>query len=121
MSHMNMEIMHLTKELMTEIHRLTLQISQLQVLGDVRPISDSVCSVSSLPANDKIRHYSYDFIKYLVSTHAAGHGINHLESLFEKGALTNENLCAALKIKLEMLRCVIKGFKQTAESGIEPN
>lgn len=116
MSHVNMEILKLTKDLMAEIYTITLQLSKLQVFDDVRPITKSICSVtSSLPEAHKIKRYSYEFIKYLVATHASSHGYHHLETLLEKGALTNENLCAALKIRLEALGSVLKGFKQTTE------
>lgn len=116
MSHVNMELLHLTKELMAEIYTLTLQLSKLQVFDDVRPITKSICSVTSaLPESHKIRHFSYEFIKFLVSTHASTHGAHNLETLFEKGALTDENLCMALKSKLEMLGNVINGFSQTTE------
>ena len=116
MSNVNMEILNLTKELMAKIYTLTLQLSKLQVFDDVRPVTKSIHAVtSSLPEANNIRRYSYEFIKYLVSTHASRNGTHHLETLFEKGALTNENLCAALKIKLEMLGSVIRGFKQTDE------
>ncbi len=112
----NYEILLLTRELMIEIHRLTVQLSAMQMFENRQHLPGSVFSVTSAIAEGCTRkQYSYEFIKHLVSAQTFGNSTDHLETLFEKGSLNKENLCAALKNKLEILGNMINGLNQSAD------
>jgi hypothetical protein len=122
MIHNNIELLTLTKDLMIEIHKMTLLLSNMQFFGEGKNINESISSASSIAALHGKKHYNYEFIKNLVS-HSSSQENDHLETLFEKGKLTHENLYGALKNKLERLGCIINGLKQLEgpESGALSN
>jgi len=57
------------------------------------------------------RRYTADYIKYLVYAHAStDETIDHLETLFETGSLTDEVLYNKTKVKLNNLGAKINRF-----------
>jgi hypothetical protein len=105
------------KDLLIEIHRLTLQLSKLEFATERRTIEHpSVSSADTafvLTAGRK--QFKYEFFKYLVNVHAPHHHF-HLETMFAAGALTNENLYTALNDKIERLYGIINGFRQSEDT-----
>lgn len=64
------------------------------------------------------RRYKYDYIKFLNYAHAScDETIDHLETLFETGSLTDENLYRSLHDRLDTLggklNCFIKSVEQS--------
>jgi four helix bundle protein len=117
MIHNNLEILKHCKELMKEIHQMTVVLSKIQVFGEAKHFTQSISTVtSSIAASCRNKNYNYDFIKYLVNDYDDNQSCHHLETLFEKGNLTPENLYAALRNKFERLCRIINGFKQYEEN-----
>ena len=119
MNHKSNELSLTVKELLIEIHKLTLQLSSMEFGGE-RPGPQQTGGASletSQPANTRRKKFQYEFFKYLVNVHAPHHHF-HLETLFANGTLTNENLYTALKNRIEKLYGIVQGFRQSEETFI---
>jgi hypothetical protein len=98
---------------------MTLLLSNVQIFGENKHIR-SITSVTSSVAFQVKKHYNYDFIKNLVIHQTRDPEGDHLETLFENGKLTHENLYHALAKKVEQLATIMKGFKQSEDDEITP-
>ena len=113
------EIGRLPKDLMIEIHNITVLLSNMPIFGEGKLIAPTVSAAATSITQQ--RQNNYEFFKYLVNDHDSGQGMNHLETLFEKGKLTRENLSAALNNKLERLYSTVKGFSTKKENDTVPD
>ncbi|MEO5718982.1 MAG: four helix bundle protein [Chthoniobacterales bacterium] len=67
------------------------------------------------------RHYKQDFIRFLSFAHAScDETIDHLESLFETGSLTNESRFRDLSRQLDLLGRKLNSFIGSVERGHRP-
>jgi hypothetical protein len=105
-----------TKELLIEIHQLTLQLSNLQI-GSERKSEQRSASPGEPQSgrSSKRKRYTYEFFKYFVQVHTPHHRF-HLETLLATGSLNRENMYSALKHKIEKLYGMINGFRQSEEN-----
>ena len=119
MNQKSIELSLPVKELLIEIHKLTLQLSKLEFCAEHRTPEHSLLASSEamFTAPARRKQFTHEFFKYLVNVHAPHHHL-HLETLFATGALTNEILYTALKNKIEKLYGIINGFRQSEESCI---
>ena len=117
MIHNNLELLNHSRELMIEIHKLTLILASMPIFGETRYFTRPMSPAT--PAGEpKLRkkHYNLEFIKYLVSNQDITQNSHDLETLFQKGKLTPENFYAALKGKFDRLCNIINGLKQSDEN-----
>lgn len=117
MSYRKLEIWQLAKELVIDIHRMTLQLPQFEMFEEGRQIRKSSKSVrTNIVEGYGRRRYKQDFIRFLVYALAScDETIDHLEILYETGSLTTENLYRDLRDKTDLLGKKINRFIQSVE------
>ena len=84
---------------------MTLGLPRIEAFEEGQQVRRSIKSVkSTIVEGYGRRRYKSDFIKFLVYAHASNdETIDHLETLFETGSLTDETLYKTLKEKLDLL------------------
>lgn len=105
MNYKDLEIWKLLRELVIDIHKMTLGLPRIEAFEEGQQVRRSIKSVkSTIVEGYGRRRYKSDFIKFLVYAHASNdETIDHLETLFETGSLTDETLYKTLKEKLDLL------------------
>jgi four helix bundle protein len=117
MSYKKIEVWQLARELVIEIHKMTLLLPKFEMFEEGQQIRRSIKSVkSTIVEGYGRRRYKNEFIKFLVYAHASNdETIDHLETLFETGSLTDESLFNSLKEKLDKLGRKLNNFIQSVE------
>ena len=106
MSYKNLEIWQLARELVIDIHAMTLnKLPKFEMFEEGAQIRKSSKSVkSTIVEGYGRRRYKQEFIRFL--TYAIGSNdetVDHLETLFETGSLTDEDLYKDLIERLDKL------------------
>jgi four helix bundle protein len=106
MSYKNLEIWQLARELVIDIHAMTLnRLPKFEMFEEGAQIRRSSKSVkSTIVEGYGRRRYKQEFVRFL--TYAIGSNdetIDHLETLFETGSLTDGDLYKALNERLDKL------------------
>jgi four helix bundle protein len=106
MSYKNLEIWQLARELVIDIHAMTLnRLPKFEMFEEGAQIQKSSKSVkSTIVEGYGRRRYKQEFVRFL--TYAKGSNdetIDHLETLFETGSLTDGDLYKALNERLDKL------------------
>lgn len=115
MSYKNLEIWQLARELVIEIHRMSLALPKFEMYEEGSQIRRSSKSVkSNIVEGYGRRNYKSDYIRYITMGLASNdETIDHLETLFETGSLTDNVLYEELHSKLETLGKKINRFLQS--------
>ena len=119
MSYKKLEIWQLARELVVDIHKMTLQLPKFEMYeegGQIRKSSKSV--KSTIVEGYGRRRYKQEFVRFL--TYAAGSNdetIDHLETLFETGSLTDEDLYRDLCEQLDKLGRKLNLFTKSVSKG----
>lgn len=119
MNYSDLEIWQLSRSLVIEIHKMTLQkLPKFEMFEEGSQIRRSMKSVkSNIVEGYGRRHYKQDFIKFLTYAHAScDETIDHLDTLFETESLTDEALYKMLKNHLNTLGGKLNRFIQTVEA-----
>ena len=106
MSYKKLEIWQLARELVIDIHAMTLnKLPKFEMFEEGAQIRKSSKSVkSTIVEGYGRRRYKNDFIRFL--TYAMGSNdetVDHLETLFETGSLTDKDLYKDLIERLDKL------------------
>lgn len=119
MDYRDLEVWKLAKELVIEIHAMSLALPRFETFEEGQQIRRSIKSVkSTIVEGYGRRRYKQDFIKFLVYAHASNaETIDHLETLYETGSLTNEVVFNTLKLKLDLLGKKLNRFISSVEEG----
>ena len=117
MSYRNLEIWQLARELVIEIHKLTLTLPKFEMYEEGSQIRRSSKSVkSTIVEGYGRRNYKSDYERYItISLASNDETIDHLENLFETGSLTDEKLYNYLHSKIETLGKKINRFLQSVK------
>ena len=117
MSYRNLEIWQLARELVIDIHHMTLELPKFELFEEGQQIRRSIKGVrSAIVEGYGRRRYKNDFIKFLVYAHSSNdETIDHLEILFETGSLKDQELFNKLMEKLNMLGRKLNNFIQAVE------
>jgi four helix bundle protein len=117
MSYKNLEIWQLARDLVIEIHKMTLTLLKFEMYEDGSQIRRSSKSVkSTIVEGYGRRNYKCDYERYLtISLALNDETIDHLENLFETESLTDEKLYKELHSKLETLGKKINRFLQSVQ------
>ncbi|NNG07287.1 MAG: four helix bundle protein, partial [Desulfobacteraceae bacterium] len=105
MSYKSLEIWKLARELVIDIHKMTLnELPKFEMFEEGRQIRKSSKSVrSSIVESYGRRRYKQDFIRFLTYAIASNdETIDHLETLFETESLTDKMLYNDLHDRLEV-------------------
>ena len=123
MSYRKLEIWQISREVVIDIHRMSLQLPKFELFEEGQQIRRSSKSVkSTIVEGYGRRRYKNEFIKFLVYALASNDETqDHLETLFDTGSLTDEAVFTSLKEKLDMLGKKLNRFLQSVEeSHISP-
>ncbi len=117
MSYRKLEIWEISREMVIEIHKMSLQLPKFELFEEGQQIRrSSKCVKSSIAEGYGRRRYKNEFIKFLVYAQASNdETIDHLETLFETGSLTDEAIFKSIKEKLDLLGRKLNRFLQTVE------
>lgn len=118
MSYKSLEIWELAREIVIDIHKITLEklpkFEMYEVGSQIRRSSKSV--KSNIVEGYGRRYYKNEFIHFLMIALASNdETTDHLETLFETKSLTDENLFAELHLKLETLGKKLNSFIQSIQ------
>lgn len=116
MSYKSLEIWQLAREMVIEVHRATLEfLPKFEMYEEGSQIRRSVKSVkSNIVEGYGRRKYKADYIHYLTYAHAScDETIDHWETLFETGSLTDRELYENIHQRLDQLGGKINRFIQS--------
>ena len=120
MSYKNLEVWQLARELVIEIHGITLtKLPKFEMYEEGSQIRRSIKSVkSAIVEGYGRRRYKQEYIRYLsYAISSNDETIDHLETLFETGSLTEQELYQSLHDKLELVGKKLNLFIQSVEKG----
>ncbi|CAB1077417.1 hypothetical protein D1AOALGA4SA_5206 [Olavius algarvensis Delta 1 endosymbiont] len=118
MSYKKLEIWQIARELVIDIHRMTLnKLPKFEMYEEGAQIRRSSKSVkSTIVEGYGRRRYKQEFIRFL--TYALGSNdetIDHLETLFETGSLTDRSLYDDLHARIDKLGKKLNLFMQSVQ------
>lgn len=119
MSYRKLEIWQMSREIVIDIHKMSLQLPKFELFEEGQQIRRSSKSVkSTIVEGYGRRRYKNEFIKFLIYAQASNdETIDHLETLFETGSLNNEKTFIMLKEKIDLLGRKLNRFIQAVEEG----
>ena len=117
MSYKNLEIWQLSRELVVEIHKMSLSLPKFEMYEEGSQIRRSSKSVkSNIVEGYGRRNYKNDYLRHITFALASNdETIDHLETLFETESLNDKNLYKSLYSKLETLGKKINRFQQSIQ------
>ncbi|MBI9039528.1 MAG: four helix bundle protein [Bacteroidales bacterium] len=115
MSYKNLEIWKLSREVVIEIHKMSLELPVFEMFEEGRQIRKSSKSIkSNIVEGYGRRVYKQDFLRFLIySLSSNDETIDHLETLFETKSLQNKKLYEYLHDRLEILGKKINRFHKS--------
>jgi four helix bundle protein len=119
MSYRTLEIWQLARDLTVGVHRMTVEkLPKFELYEQGSQIRRSMKSVkSNIVEGYGRRRYKLEFIRFLTYAHASfDETIDHLETLFETGSLSDKALYVDLRERLDMLGAKLNRFIQGVES-----
>lgn len=121
MSYKKLEIWSLSRQLVIDIHRMTLNdLPSFEMYEEGRQIRRSAKSVkSNIVEGYGRRRYTADYIKFLIYSLASNdETIDHLETLYETESLKDQELYDNLHERLNLLGRKLNLFCQAIEKSI---
>lgn len=118
MSYKKLEIWQLARELVIEIHKMTLNtLPKFEMFEIGSQIRRSIKSVkSAIVEGYGRRRYKQEFLRFLSYAIASNdETIDHLETLFETNSLTDKALYASVHDRLELLGKKLNKFINAVE------
>ncbi len=119
MSYRKLDIWMLARELVTNVHHMSLnQLPKFELYEEGSQIRRSIKSVkSNIVEGYGRRRYKHDFIRFLTYSHAScDETIDHLETLHETDSLTDRAVYNSLHERLDKLGGKLNHFIQCVES-----
>lgn len=120
MSYKKLDVWQLARELVIEIHEMTIKkLPKYELYEEGSQIRRSMKSVkSTIVEGYGRRKYKQDFIRFLTYALAScDETIDHLEILYDTKSLTDNKLYQHLRDKLELLSKKLNMFLQSVEKG----
>lgn len=118
MSYKKLEIWQIAREAVIDIHKMTLNdLPKFEMFEEGSKIRRSSKSVkSNIVEGYGRRRYNQDFIKFLVYALSSNdETIDHLETLYETGSLTDETKYQNIHSKIETLGKKLNNFITAVE------
>jgi len=115
MSYEKLKVWQLARELVIDIHKMSLELPKFEMYEEGSQIRRSSKSVkSNIVEGFGRRNYKNDYIRFITFALASNdETINHLENLFETESLNNKELYDELRNRLEILGKKLNSFLQT--------
>jgi len=117
MSYKKLEIWQLAREVVIEIHKMSLNLPKFEMYEEGSQIRRSSKSVkSNLVEGYGRRNYKNDYIRFITYALASNdETIDHLETLYETKSLTGEEIFKQIDSKLQILGKKINKFLQSVQ------
>ena len=117
MSYKKLEIWQLARELTIDIHTITFLLPKFEQFEEAQQIRRSIKTVRiCIVEGYGRRMFKADFIKFLIySLSSNDETIDHLETLYETGSLTDKMLYNSIYQKLEKLGKKINNFIKSVQ------
>ena len=118
MSYRNLEIWKLARQATIAVHRMTIQdLPKFETFEEGSQIRRSAKSIrANIVEGYGRRRYKQEFIRFLVFAHAScDETIDHLETLFETGSLSDETTYRELSSCLDLLGRKLNVFIEGVE------
>ncbi|MFK7904749.1 MAG: four helix bundle protein [Chitinophagales bacterium] len=117
MSYKKLQIWSLSRQLVIDIHKMSLTLPKFEMYEEGQQIRRSMKSVkSNIVEGYGRRRYKQDYIRFIIFSLASNdETIDHLETLFETGSLKNESLYNDLHKRLNILGIKINDFLKSVE------
>ena len=118
MSYKNLEIWQIAREVVIDIHKMSLtKLPKFEMFEEGNQIRRSSKSVkSNIVEGYGRRRYKQDFIKFLIySLSSNDETIDHLETLYETGSLTDKEVYLSLHEKINHLGKKLNNFISSVE------
>lgn len=117
MSYKKLNIWQLSRTLVIDIHKMSLNLPAFEKYEEGSQIRRSSKSVkSNIVEGYGRRQYKGDHIRFIVYSLASNDKtIDHLETLFETDSLTDEDLYNDLHLRLQKLGIKINNFLQSLD------
>jgi four helix bundle protein len=118
MSYKKLDVWKLSKEVVIDIHEMTLKLPKFELYETGSQISRSSKSIkSNIVEGYGRRRYKQDFIKFLIYAHSSvDETRDHLETLMETNSLNDEEVFQRLLKKLNVLGRKLYKFIQAVEN-----
>ena len=120
MSYRKLEIWQMARDLSVAVHGMTLsELPKFELFEEGSQIRRSIKSVrSNIVEGYGRRRYKQEFIKHLTYAQAScDETVDHLETLYETGSLTNGDLFGGLQDNLDHLGRKLNLFIGAVENG----
>jgi four helix bundle protein len=124
MSYKNLEIWRLARELVIEIHAMTMnELPSFEMYEEGSQIRRSVKSVkSNIVEGYGRRKYVADYLRFLTFALASNDETSdHLETLYETGSLKNNELYTKIHEQIDLLGKKLNLFLQAIERSLIKN
>ncbi len=122
MSYRNLEIWQLAREVVLDIHNMTLMLPKFEFFEEGSQIrKSSKTTKATIVEGYGRRRYKPDWIKFLIYAHSSNdETIDHLDNLWETRSLKDELLYQKIQIKLETLGRKLNSFIKSVEERHQP-
>jgi four helix bundle protein len=117
MNYKDLVIWQLSRDLVIEIHKMTLTLPFFELYEEGSQIRRSVKSVkSNIVEGYGRRKYKQDYIRFLVFAQASNdETLDHLETLYETNSLKNEEIYNSIHLRLNQLGIKINNYIKSVE------
>ena len=117
MSYRKLQIWTLAREVVIEIHEMTMKLPKFEMYEEGSQIrKSSKTTKATIVEGYGRRRYKMDWVKFLVYALSSNdETMDHLENLWDTKSLTDEPTFIGLKSKIEILGKMLNKFLQTVE------
>jgi four helix bundle protein len=118
MNYKDLEIWQISRELVIELHKMSLDLPKFEMYEEGSQIRRSSKSVkSNIVEGYGRRNYKNEYIRFITFALASNdETLDHLENLFETGSMTDKDIYNNLHNKIELLGKKINRFLQSVQS-----
>ena len=115
MSYKNLEVWKLAREVVIEIHEMSLRLPKFELYEEGSQIRrSSKTTKSTIVEGYGRRTYKQDWIKFLIYAISSNdETMDHLENLWDTKSLPDEAAYLSIKLKVEKLGKMLNKFLQT--------
>ena len=118
MNYKDLEIWQLSREVVIELHKMSLELPKFEMYEEGSQIRRSSKSVkSNIVEGYGRRNYKNEYIRFITFALASNdETLDHLETLFETGSLTDKVFYDNIHNKIELLGKKINRFLQSVQN-----
>lgn len=118
MNYKDLEIWQLSREVVIELHKMSLELPKFEMYEEGSQIRRSSKSVkSNIVEGYGRRNYKNEYIRFITFALASNdETLDHLETLFETGSLTDKVFYDDIHNKIELLGKKINRFLQSVQN-----